>query len=609
MDEKENWRIRFPPSGDVSEDSDCSSSEDEYVPPKKIRDYALLSESSDDEAASQDISIDQGGESDQEARGSGEMSVSSVVEVEVCIGINIPRRKPVWRIVQESDPESARELPAWKGREYESETVRAPIEYFKYFFDSDVMHQIVAETNIYASQSDPSKQLNLTIPEMEKFLGCVVYMSIFRLPRTRMFWAVETKVNCVADVMTRDRWERIKKMLHFNNNDLLHGDSDVQQDRLFKIRPPLEMLKAKFKPLHQEQVLCIDEQMVPFTGRSGLKQYLPKKPHKWGYKIFMLCGTDGLVHNFEIYTGKIHPVSGYPDLGASANIVIKLTDNVENDVNHILCFDNWFTSIPLMSVLAKRKIYCIGTARQNRLLGCELESDKDLKNRGRGCYQEKTSCVEDTEIRVVKWYDKRSVTIASSFASAMPTSEVRRWDNVTKQHIMVTRPFMVDFYNRSMGGVDLLDALIAYYRIRIRSKKYYLRIFFHLVDLAIVNSWILYRRDCESLGVASNKQRDLLSFRSSVAESLCKLGKISTPLKRGRPLSTTPPRIRRIATPHPNNEVRTDATGHWPVVEAKRQRCRFPGCDSKPVIRCTKCGVYLCLNKAKNCFAWYHGVY
>jgi len=57
--------------------------------------------------------------------------------------------------------------------------------------------------------------------------------------------------------------------------------------------------------------------MVPFKGRSSLKQFVPKKPHKWGYKIFMLCDTRGMVHNFEIYTGKIMPVEGYPDLRAT----------------------------------------------------------------------------------------------------------------------------------------------------------------------------------------------------------------------------------------------------------------------------------------------------
>ena len=77
------------------------------------------------------------------------------------------------------------------------------------------------------------------------------------------------------------------------------------RDRLFKIRPLIGFLSPKFKQIPQQQTLCVDEQMVSFKGRSALKQYLPQKPHKWGYKIFMLCDTRGAAHNFKIYSGKI----------------------------------------------------------------------------------------------------------------------------------------------------------------------------------------------------------------------------------------------------------------------------------------------------------------
>ena len=100
--------------------------------------------------------------------------------------------------------------------------------------------------------------------------------------------------------------------------------NENNRDRLFKIRPLLDFLLPKFKQIPQQQTLCIDEQMVPFKGYFALKQYLPQKPHKWGYKIFMLCNTCGIVHNFEIYSSKILSVDGFPDLGASSNIVLKM---------------------------------------------------------------------------------------------------------------------------------------------------------------------------------------------------------------------------------------------------------------------------------------------
>ena len=51
--------------------------------------------------------------------------------------------------------------------------------------------------------------------------------------------------------------------------------------------------------------LCIDEQMVPFKGRSKLKQYNPQKPKKWGYRLYVLTNPEGLIYNFEVHTGTI----------------------------------------------------------------------------------------------------------------------------------------------------------------------------------------------------------------------------------------------------------------------------------------------------------------
>ena len=79
----------------------------------------------------------------------------------------------------------------------------------------------------------------------------------------------------------------------------------------------------------------------------------------------MLRDTTGMVHNFEIYAGKILTAVGFPDLGASANIVFRLVSMVKPDVNHIVCFDNWFTSLTLVVKLAKRSIFTLGTICSN----------------------------------------------------------------------------------------------------------------------------------------------------------------------------------------------------------------------------------------------------
>ena len=159
------------------------------------------------------------------------------------------------------------------------------------------------------------------------------------------------------------------------------------------------------------------------------------------------------MHNFEIFTGKISPVDGFPDLGATSNIVIQLSKVVEADLNHVLCFDNCYTSMNLLVELSKRKIFAIGTVRSNRLLGCTLQSDSKLKTKGRGSFDEKCTNIDGVDLRVVKWYDNRAVILASTCSSAQPLLTVDRYNRRKKQTVCIQCPSIVKKYNQCMGGV------------------------------------------------------------------------------------------------------------------------------------------------------------
>ncbi|XP_028448168.1 piggyBac transposable element-derived protein 2-like isoform X1 [Perca flavescens] len=514
------------------------------------------------------------------------------------------RQKVVWKTVKQN--KSAKDIPVWQGALPDADAIRLPIQYFRDFVDSDLLDTIVEQSNLYCTQQNPNGALKLDKNELEQFIGTVVYMSVFHLPRSRMYWSSACRVPHVADVMSRDRWEEIKHFLHFNDNMAPNNS-----DKLFKIRPLIDSLLPKFQALPQDQMLSIDEQMVPFKGKSSLKQYIPNKPYKWGYKIFVLCDTTGLVHSFDIFTGKIEPVPGLPDIGVSGNIVLKLAQVIHGAVNHLVYFDNWFSSLDLFVALANNGIPALGTVRQCRLRGCSFSADAEMKKKGRGTLEEQQVVVDNVEIRAVKWFDNRGVIVASTFASAQPVSNIERWDKNLKQKVTVECPNIISLYNKFMGGVDALDALIAYYRIHIRSKKYYHRLFFHFVDMVIVNSWLLYRRDCESLTVPRKKQKDLLAFRTSIAQALCMQGKDLSKKKRGRPSMDVERELekkkhRGPATVMPTQEVRSDGVGHWPVVESERQRCKLPHCKGQTVIKCAKCTIHLCLNKNKDCFREFH---
>lgn len=118
---------------------------------------------------------------------------------------------------------------------------------------------------------------------------------------------------------------------------------------------------------------CRDEAMIPFQGRSSMKQYLPKKPVKRGIKVWCQAdSSNGYVHRYDVYTGQSWNDSGETGLGAM--VVKNLSSHLKGKYHHLYC-DNYFTSPHLFLALLKDGIYACGTVRAN----CK-DYPQDLKN-------------------------------------------------------------------------------------------------------------------------------------------------------------------------------------------------------------------------------------
>ena len=74
------------------------------------------------------------------------------------------------------------------------------------------------------------------------------------------------------------------------------------------MRPLIDHLRGKFQAIPKIKNLCADEQLVPFKGRSTVKQYIPSKPKIWGYKFFVLADENGMTYDFIPYNGRKNPV-------------------------------------------------------------------------------------------------------------------------------------------------------------------------------------------------------------------------------------------------------------------------------------------------------------
>ncbi|XP_070395386.1 piggyBac transposable element-derived protein 4-like [Dermacentor albipictus] len=177
------------------------------------------------------------------------------------------------------------------------------LQFFKFLCPVEVFKMIREESLRYSIQCRPEKPLTLSVEELERFVGMALYMSIIQLPSTRDYSSSSIGHHKVADVMCLNRWEELKRFLHFNNNETFVAPAEIGHNKLHKVRTLLNKLLEQLKIIPREEKLCIDEQIVPFKGRSSLKQYNPTKPHRWGHKVFALSGVSGFCYDFEVFSG------------------------------------------------------------------------------------------------------------------------------------------------------------------------------------------------------------------------------------------------------------------------------------------------------------------
>lgn len=109
------------------------------------------------------------------------------------------RQKVAWKMVKHQN--SAKEVPVWQDALPDAEAIRLPNQYFQ-DFDGQHLDKIVEQSNLNYLQQNPNRALNLDRTELEQFLGTVVYMSIFRLPRSKMYWSSASQLQQVAEVMS-----------------------------------------------------------------------------------------------------------------------------------------------------------------------------------------------------------------------------------------------------------------------------------------------------------------------------------------------------------------------------------------------------------------------
>lgn len=295
----------------------------------------------------------------------------------------------------------------------------------------------------------------------------------------------------------------------------------------------------------------------------------------------MLCDVEtDFILDIIIYTGKsTNIVSSDLNLGQSGAIVKTLMHKYFNK-GHCLFTDNWYTSPILSTYLHKKKTNSCGTVRKNRRGMPQLKSKLMIG---------KTESQHTNKIMVLKWMDRREVYMLTTFHNNILSATEKN----NKNGEPIFKPECVLKYNQSMGSVDKTDMLLSSIECVRKTIKWYKKVYFHLIDLSLLNSYSVY-------STINGKKIPLAQFQLDLIKQIVEKYKTVQTSKRGRPTSTTTGPLRLVSRHFPS-DVPPTTSGKF-----GRRKCVVCKINKKRTdtrYMCKICDVGLC---PTHCFENFH---
>jgi hypothetical protein len=208
----------------------------------------------------------------------------------------------------------------------------------------------------------------------------------------------------------------------------------------------------------------------------------------------MFCLNDSLTGyqwKFFLYRGKDEQRPMH--LSATTYPVWKLTRSpVLHHRNHILHTDNWYTNLIMITLMRSIGVHVVGTVKSN-VKGLPTLHIDQKANRGDMIVQ--STKLKEHPIYFISWMDKKPVNLLSTFPTDCDKVTRNSKNRTTERYekIKIARPTNVNQYNHGMGGTDLCDQFISYYRIALRTRHWRRKIYAHMLNVVAVNAPILYK--------------------------------------------------------------------------------------------------------------------
>lgn len=362
------------------------------------------------------------------------------------------------------------------------------IEAWKCFFPDEVIQEIVEYTNEYIRNKRQNFQRERDAAdtdecEIKAVIGLLYIAGVLKsshLNLRDLYNQDGTGVEMFRLTMGINRLQFLLRTLRFDNIE----DREMRKktDKFAPVRNLfdgfVQRCLANYSP---NDCVTLDEMLESFRGRCPFRQYMPKKPARYGLKIWALVDSESFyTYNMEPYVG-VQPPGPYKVDNSAHQVVKRLTRPISGTGRNVTC-DNWFSSIPLaIDLYTNDKLTLVGTLRKNKK---EIPPLFIAKIKDRKLYS--TIFGFTKEMTLLSYMPKKHKYV-------LCLSTMHHEDEIDSTTGELCKPRIVTYYNSTKGGVDVVDEMKGSYSVSRASRRWPLTIFYTLLNIAGINSQIVFQ--------------------------------------------------------------------------------------------------------------------
>uniref|UniRef100_A0A3B5KFR9 Pogo transposable element derived with ZNF domain b n=1 Tax=Takifugu rubripes TaxID=31033 RepID=A0A3B5KFR9_TAKRU len=469
------------------------------------------------------------------------------------------------------------------------------IDFFNLLFPETLIELISKETNDHAKMcqflwSSFPDWVPVTNSEIRGFIGLIILMGIKNLPDLSQYWSWTHNDNSYTfyQTMSLIRFRQIAANIRMGSVTTAECRGAQSSDALSIFRPMLEILGGAMWSTYQPNCsLAVDRALLPSLEEGRLKEDAKVQPEVW-----LLCDSkSGYCHRLSIQVGE------KVQQGQGCTVVSELVKGLEGKHHH-LYLANSLASVPLLQKLLDQGIYASSSFPQfSPILPRELWEEGSLDKPG-DFHQKQFG-----PLLVTRWRDMKEMGCLSTNAAPGEHDTVwRRSQTKVGELDPVHRPLAFRLLQENMRGVDICKQLLACNPLGgIPQDKHWRNLFWFLVNLSIVNAFIMLResrKDSPPPWVQDGLFTQVI-FRKRLGNQLAKCGqKYLDPGEMARSRTSIGPTEELVKERHRLAKIST--------FSKRCKNCNLKNLRHESVYGCSTCGVNLC--KQPSCFWEFHGL-